>query len=209
VPKITDELAYGGAREKIDRLGLRPLYEELRGVITGFTLNVLEVKTRKGANSAAEVRVLFDQAFQRAGDWKGIKSGGIDWSKCRTVNGTRICLGVEVQMSGRSDSGIIMDLHHLKAAITKGLIDVGILVVPNATLAAFLTDRTPQVKDAERHIKVGFDQFPLLVLGIQHDGAGPALPKRPTRPPLAEPKRRTRIVRRAAEPRADYDAGSI
>lgn len=211
MPKITDELPFGGALEKITRLGLEPLYQELRGIITGFTLNILEEKTRKGANSAGEIRVLFDEAFLRAGDWKGIKSGGIDWSKCRVVNGTRVCIGVEVQMSGRSDSGIIMDLHHLKAAITSGLIDVGVLVVPNARLAGFITDRAPQLRDAERHIKVGFDQFPLLVLGVQHDGAGPALPKRLTRPPLAEsdqPRQRKRATRRAAEPPAGYDRGS-
>ena len=66
--------------------------------------------------------------------------------------------------------------------ITTGLIDVGVLIVANATLARFLTDRAPQLKDAERHIKHGFELFPLLVLGVQHDGAGPALPKRITRP---------------------------
>jgi hypothetical protein len=184
VPKITHEVSFGGALEKVERLGLGPLYEELRNVIRGFPLRVLEVKTRKGANSAGVVRKMFDAAFDKAGDWRGIKSGGIDWSKCRTVNGTRVCIGVEVQVSGRSDSGIIMDLHHLRAAITSGKIDVGVLVVPNAVLAKLLTDRTPQLKDAERHIKHGFDLFPLLVLAFEHDGPGPALEKGITRPPL-------------------------
>lgn len=78
MPKITDELSFGGALEKISRLGLGPLYAELRGIITGFPLRLLEEKTRKGANGSAEVRVMFDAAFLRAGDWKGIKSGGID-----------------------------------------------------------------------------------------------------------------------------------
>jgi hypothetical protein len=182
VPLITDELPFGGAMEKIGRLGLGPLYSELRGIITGFALLVLEEKTRKGANGAAEVREMFDAAFDRAGDWRGIKSGGIDWSKCHTVNGTNVCIGVEVQFSGRSDSGIIMDLHHLRAAITRGLIDVGVLVVANSVLSAYLTDRTPQLKDAERHIRGSYDQFPLLVLAVQHDGPGPALKKRTTRP---------------------------
>lgn len=182
MPKITDEVSFGGALEKISRLGLGPLYQELQNIIKGFPLLILEEKTRKGANSAGEVRVLFDAAFNTAGDWKGIKSGGIDWSKCKIVNGTRVCIGVEVQMSGRSDSGIIMDLHHLREAITGGLIDVGVLVVPNARMASFLTDRTPQLKDVERHIRHGFELFPLLILAVQHDGSGPALPKRITRP---------------------------
>jgi hypothetical protein len=48
MPTITDELSFGGAIEKIRRLGLGPLYQELRGIITSFTLNVLEERTRKG-----------------------------------------------------------------------------------------------------------------------------------------------------------------
>ena len=53
-----------------------------------------------------------------------------------------------------------MDLHHLREAITTGLIDVGVLIVANAKLARFLTDRAPQLKDAERHIKHGFECSP-------------------------------------------------
>lgn len=184
--------------EKIGRLGLGPLYAELRQIISGFQLRLLEEKTRKGANGTAEVRELFDAAFTRAGDWKIIKSGGIDWSKCHVVNGTRVCLGVEVQISGRSDSGIIMDLHHLREAITGGWIDVGVLVVPNAWMASFLTDRTPKLADAERHIRHGFELFPLLILAVQHDGPGPALPKRLTRPSVREDT--PRISRRRPRP---------
>jgi hypothetical protein len=43
MPTITDELSFGGAIEKIRRLGLGRLYQELRGIITGFTLNVLVI----------------------------------------------------------------------------------------------------------------------------------------------------------------------
>jgi hypothetical protein len=192
LPKVTDEKSYGSAREKIARLGLTPLYEELVGIIEGFQLLVAETKD---GNSAAEVRVKFDAAFNARGDWKGIKSGGIDWSKCLKINGANVCLGVEVQFSGRSDSGIIMDLIHLRGAITRGLIDVGVLIVADNTLGVYLTDRTPRLRDAERHIVESYQLFPLLVIAVSHDGPGRALPKREKRP---------KSLRRAAEPPADY-----
>jgi hypothetical protein len=184
VPKVTEEKSYGAAREKIVRLHLTPLYEELVGIIESFQLLVAE---KKDGNSAAEVRVKFDAAFNSRGDWKGIKSGGIDWSKCLKINGASVCLGVEVQLSNRSDSGIIMDLIHLRNAITRGLIDVGVLIVANNTLGHYLTDRTPRLRDAERHIAEGYQLFPLLVMAVGHDGAGPALPKRERKQKPPEP----------------------
>jgi hypothetical protein len=45
MPTITDELSFGGAIEKIRRLGLGRLNQELPGIITGFTLNVLVIRT--------------------------------------------------------------------------------------------------------------------------------------------------------------------
>jgi hypothetical protein len=36
VPQITDEVPFGGAIEKITRLGLTPLHDELRQILTGF-----------------------------------------------------------------------------------------------------------------------------------------------------------------------------
>jgi hypothetical protein len=176
VPRITDELSYGVAREKIARLDLTPLYEELRQIVGSFQLRV---KEQRDANGSAEVRKMFDAAFTMASEWRGIKSGGIDWSKCLTINGAQVCLGVEVQFSGRSDSGIIMDLIHLRTAITRGLIDVGVLIVASNNLGVYLTDRTPRLRDVERHISEGYQLFPILVLGVEHDGVGPALPKRP------------------------------
>ncbi len=97
MPKITDELSFGAASEKITPLGLTPLYDELWQIAGSFQLRVEE---KKDGNGSAEVRAMFDAAFTATGAWR------------------------------------------------------------------------------ERHIGEGYQMFPILVLGVEHDGAGPALPKR-------------------------------
>ncbi len=181
MPKIAEEVPFGGALEKITRLGLTPLYREVRQIVTGFSLLVKEVKN---ANGGKAVRVLLDARFearQKTG-WKKRQTGAVDWTKCRVVNGTEICLGVEVQMSARSDL-IIIDLIHLRLALTNGSIDVGVLVVPSDKLGPFLTDRGPRLADARRMIREArVEDLPIILLGIEHDGPGPALPKQPKKP---------------------------
>jgi hypothetical protein len=180
LPKITDEVPFGGAAERIARLGLTPLYEEVKALIGGFPLLVEE---KKNANGGKAVRVMLDAQFElrRASGWSKRQTGAVDWTKCRVVNGTRICLGVEVQMSARSDL-IIIDLIHLRLALTNGGIDVGVLVVPNDKLGPYLTDRGPKLADARRMIREArVEDLPIILLGLEHDGAGPALPKQPKR----------------------------
>ena len=48
MPRITDEVPFGGALEKIARLGLSPLYDEVKAVIEGFPLLVKEEKNGVG-----------------------------------------------------------------------------------------------------------------------------------------------------------------
>lgn len=62
-----------------------------------------------------------------------------------------LLIGVEIQFSARSDL-LVIDIIHLRQAITAGEIDVGILVVPNDRLSRFLTDRGPSMADAKRHV---------------------------------------------------------
>lgn len=165
--------------EKIERLGLHGLLDELHRLLTGFELRVLEEKDKNGG---AAVRVMIDEAFERAGGWTITKSGDVDWVKCHRANGTRVCVGVEVQFSARSDL-IVMDIIHLRKAITKGSIDVGILVVPSDRLSRFLTDRAPCMSDAERHVtEAGAESLPLLLIALEHDGPGPTLAKRKKAP---------------------------
>jgi hypothetical protein len=178
VPKLTDEVPFGGAVEKIARLGLAPLYREVQEILKGFTLLV---KEKKNANGGKAVRVLIDARFearQKTG-WKKRQTGAVDWTKCRVVDGTKVCLGVEVQMSARSDL-IIIDLIHLRLALTSGGIDIGILVVSSDKLGPFLTDRGPRLADARRMIREArVEDLPIILLGLEHDGPGPALPKQP------------------------------
>jgi hypothetical protein len=152
--------------------------DEVRSIITGFPLHV---KEERDANGGAAVRKLLDSRFERAGGWTKTQTGGIDWVKCRTVNGVRVCVGVEVQLSARSDL-VVMDVIHLRGAFVDGHIDLGVLVVPSDELSVFLTDRGPSISDAKRHVQAArAEDLPLLLIALQHDGPGPALAKQKKR----------------------------
>ncbi|HET8775276.1 MAG TPA: hypothetical protein VFP80_15865 [Thermoanaerobaculia bacterium] len=174
MPKITEQRDYNGVLARIERLGLTPLVEQLKGILTDFSLLV---KEEKDSNGGAAVRKLIDGRFEDAGGWKITKAGDVDWIKCHVVNGTSVCLGVEIQFSARSDL-LVMDICHLRDALTDGVIDIGILVVPDDTLARYLTDRGPRFSDAVRHVRAArAEDFPLLLLGLRHDGRGEPLAK--------------------------------
>lgn len=178
MPRIVDQTSFDGARERIARLGLLPLWGELEAILTGFDLRVEE---RRDSNGGAEIRAIMDERFRQAEGWTIRSSGGVDWTKCHVVNGTSTCLGVEIQFSARSDL-LIVDVVHLRDEITAGRIDVGIIVVPSDRLAVFLTDRVARYSDAVRAVeRARAEDLPLAVLSIEHDGPGPALPKRRTR----------------------------
>lgn len=175
---------YGGVQARIDRLGLAPLVAEIEEIITAFELRVKEAVD---ANGAAAVRKLIDQRFHDAGGWKKTQTGGVDWIKCKVVNGTQVCVGVEVQLSARSDL-LVMDICHLRDAISvDAKIDIGVIVVADDTLADFLTDRIPRFTDAIRHVRAArAEDFPLLILGIRHDGPGEPLAKQKKKKMLDE-----------------------
>jgi hypothetical protein len=178
MPKIADLKFFNGTNEKLDRLGLRSLWQELETLLTRFELLVVEARD---SNGGAAVRVLIDDRFRTAGGWENKATGGVDWAKCRTVNGTRVCLGVEIQFSARSDL-LIVDVQHLRDEITEGRIDVGVIVVPSNKLAYFLTDRVARYTDAVKAVeRARASDLPLAVLALEHDGPGPALMKRQTR----------------------------
>jgi hypothetical protein len=106
------------------------------------------------------------------------KSGDVDWSKCKVVNGTRVCGGVEIQVSARSEL-LYKDILHVKNRITGGDIDLGIIVVPSDRLHSFLLDRTPSY--AEKVIREqDVDRLPIVLIEVEHDGPGEVLPKRIT-----------------------------
>jgi hypothetical protein len=178
MPKIADRKFFNGTNERLDRLGLRGLWEELEGLLIGFELLVAE---KRDSNGGAAVREILDSRFRAVGGWDNRATGGVDWTKCRTVNGTRVCLGVEIQFSARSDL-LIVDVHHLRDEIIEGRIDIGVIVVPSDKLAYFLTDRVARYTDAVKAVeRARAADLPLVVVALAHDGPGPALLKRQTR----------------------------
>ena len=180
--KITKITYYGGAREKICRLGLADLFLELQDVILSTAIVLEEVRE---ANGAAAIRESLDAAFTARTDWVGIKAGGVDWVKRVRYNQTFLArLGIDIEVSARSDL-LIRDVVHLRNSLQKAEIDVGVIVVPDDRMQKFLPDRTPSYLDAVRYIEVEFKQattFPIRCasFGIEHDGSGAAIPKRRT-----------------------------
>jgi hypothetical protein len=109
--------------------------------------------------------------------------GGIDWIKRLRYNQTlAVKMGVEIQVSARSDL-LIRDIVHLRNSLQQGEIDIGVIVVPSDRLQTFLPDRTPSLKDAFRYIEQEFKEattFPIVVIAVEHDAPGKALPTKKT-----------------------------
>ena len=175
--KITKIKFYNGAKDKVCRLGLTGLFLELQEIILETQIRLLE---EKEANGAAVIRKALDEAFVQKGEWHKQAAGGIDWIKRTRYNETILSrIGVEVQVSARSDL-LIRDIVHLRNSLQSAEIDVGVIVVPDELLQSFLPDRTPSYRDAIRYIEEEFKEamtFPIIVIAIEHDAPGEALPK--------------------------------
>jgi|ERR1051326_5137945 hypothetical protein len=180
--KIVSVKSYDGADKKTQRLGLQPLVEEIIQLVESTRILVHERK-REGStsfNGAAAIRELLDATFAAARDWLPKKSGDVDWSKCKVVNGTRVCVGVEIQVSARSEL-LYKDILHLKNRIVTGDIDLGIIIVPSDRLQSFLPDRTPSVSYARKVIEEqDANRLPIILIEMEHDGPGSSLGKKVT-----------------------------
>jgi hypothetical protein len=188
MPTIVNRYEPGGVVTRIDRLGLRPLVEDLERIVTGFDLRVLEERDQ---NSGGLVRELLDARFEAenrrlglsASDplrWKCKRTGGIDWAKLLPMASATVAIGVEIQFSGRSDL-MIVDVAHLREGVAEGNIDVGFLIVPSINLSKFLPDRVGSFADANLALRRAraLDE-PIILWGLEHDGPGPALAKKRT-----------------------------
>jgi hypothetical protein len=183
VALVSDVKDYNGFAAKIARLGLNGLVAEATSTITSLPLFIEE---RKYANGTRGIRQTIDDNFDAIGGWECVKSGGIDWTK---ANETGAKVGVEVQVSGRSDM-LAVDILHLSESLNAGTIDAGIIIVPDDVLSRFLTDRTPNLSTALRHVDHRAATLAIRVLAFRHDGVGAALPKHRTnlgRLKVAEP----------------------
>ncbi|MFQ5881901.1 MAG: BglII/BstYI family type II restriction endonuclease [Candidatus Methylomirabilales bacterium] len=170
--KIRRQILYDGAKERIRRLKLRPLLDEVREMLK---TTVVRLEERKHANSGGALRKLLDVEFERREGWTRRTSGASDWKKCQEIDGAEVCIEVEIQVSARSDL-VVIDIYHLRRSIQNGEIDLGILVVPSDKFSPFLRSRQPSLKETQRAVEeTDAHRLPLVVLAIEHDGPGPAL----------------------------------
>jgi len=184
--KINSVKNFDGAQNKVNRLGLQPLLEEVQSLMESTRILLLEEKQK---NRAAAIRELIDASFAQSKTWELKKSGDVDWTKCKVVNGTRVCVGVEVQVSARSEM-LYQDILHLKTRIMTGDIDIGIIIVPSDRLQSFLPDRTPSFSYAKKVIaEQDADRLPIIVIGDRARRPRAAAPKK-----LTNESRRDRIT---------------
>ena len=86
------------------------------------------------------------------------------------VNGTRVCVGVEVQMSARSDL-IFRDIVHFQKQLREGQIDVCVEILPSDEMSYYLTDRTPCFSDGVRVVdEMLAHDLPIVLIAIGNDG---------------------------------------
>ena len=169
MPRITTRQDYNGFRRITERHGLGQLVEEVLATLDFYLL----VKEERHANGTRGLREEIDKRFSRVGGWTKVASGGIDWTKSNE-RGAKV--GVEVQVSSRSDL-LAVDVMHLQRSLEQGVIDIGIIIVPDDTLSKFLTDRTPNLRTAIKYVEQGASDRPVLIVAFCHDGVGEALPK--------------------------------
>lgn len=179
--KIAAIKYYSGAKQKICRLGLSALFLELQDIILNTDIRI---KKEQHANSGAVVREGIDSGFKSIGGWDQTTSGDIDWIKRIRYNDSILArLGVEIQVSGRSEL-MIKDILHIRKSIQAGDIDAGVLVVPDDEFAYYLTDRVPCFSYAlqfSEDIAKEAQDYPIVLMGIEHDGfSDAALPKKRT-----------------------------
>jgi hypothetical protein len=180
MPNVAEHIFFGGAQQKLDRLGMKGLWNELEDVLTGFRARLSKHDNR---DAGIVLRRLLDNRFRSLSNWNENQGEGVNWIRCHSVKGTRVCLGVEIQFSVSVQSDLLLvDLQHLYDEIVAGRIDVGVMVVPSTKLALSLTDDVATYREAVRSIqRVRASHYPVAVLALEHGGPGPALTKRRTR----------------------------
>ncbi len=139
---------------------------------------------KKQANGAGVVREMIDAKFGEYSDWIQSKSGDIDWVKRFRYNQTIVSrIGVEIQVSGRSDL-LARDIVHIRNNLQDSNIDVGVIVVPADDLEYRLTDRVANFSYALRYVEEELREaqsYPIILMAVEHDGFSETpLPKKRT-----------------------------
>lgn len=168
--KLSEPHDFNGFRQKTSRLKLEGLVAEVEHAIGSVPVFIEEARH---ANGTKGIRRSIDAEFGAIAGWLKVTTGGVDWTKTTKRGAT---VGVEVQVSGRSDM-LAVDIMHLKERLVDGTIDAGIIVVPDDLLSRYLTDRTPNLATALRHVRHRASDLPIRVWSFMHDGVGSALEK--------------------------------
>lgn len=163
------------------RLGLAHIFLELHEILISVDVRL---KNEKQSNGAGRVRELIDERFAAFEDWVKTTSGDIDWVKRFRYNQTIVSrIGVEIQISGRSDA-LARDIVHIRNSLQDSRIDVGVIVVASDDMQALLTDRVASFSYAVRYVEHELREaqaYPIILIGIEQDGfADEALPKKTT-----------------------------
>lgn len=163
------------------RLGLAHIFLELQEILISTEIRVLD---KKQANGAGRVREMIDSQFGDYADWIQSKSGNIDWVKRFRYNQTIVSrIGVEIQVSGRSDL-LARDIVHIRNNLQDSNIDVGVIVVPSDDFEYLLTDRVANYSYAVRYVEEELREaqaYPIVLIAVEHDGySDKALPKKTT-----------------------------
>ena len=144
----------------------------------------VRVLDKKKANGAGRVREMIDERFGDYKNWIQSKSGNVDWIKKFRYNQSILSrMGVEIQVSGRSDL-LARDIVHIRNNLQGSRIDIGAIVVPSDGFAKLLTDRVADFSYALRYVEEEFREaknYPIVLLAVEHDGySDHALPKKVT-----------------------------
>lgn len=144
----------------------------------------VRILDKKQANGAGRVRELIDGRFHEYPDWVQAKAGDIDWVKRLRYNETVVSrMGVEIQVSGRSDL-LARDIVHIRNNLQDSHIDVGAIVVPADDFEYFLTDRVANYSYAVRYVEHELREaqsYPIVLIAVEHDGFTEVpLPKKKT-----------------------------
>jgi hypothetical protein len=163
------------------RLGLSHIFLELLEILVSTEIRVLN---QKQANGAGRVRELIDHRFAEYEDWVQSKSGDVDWVKRFRYNQTIVSrIGVEIQVSGRSDL-LARDIIHIRNNLQDSHIDIGAIVVPSDEFEFLLTDRVANFSYAVRYVEQELREakdYPIVLLAVEHDGySDDPLPKKIT-----------------------------
>lgn len=164
--RIAKEIPYDGVRQRIARLNLSPLVEEVRRALESVRL---QLKKEPGAERPGFLQKLIDARFQRASGWSRAIKGRRYWKKCVEIDGASVCAKVGVRVSGRKDF-VVTDLHSLCRSIETGEVDLGILVVPSDRLSHALRPRQTSLRETQEVVEqTNACSLPLLLIAIEYD----------------------------------------